>query len=106
VIKQLKQALVDSFVGAIALGYALAQCILHFVNIFASPVAGWISRREFRDFNPAGIALARFSLADALPDLARFAVLLLVWYLLMRWLYFSPREKTTSEEPPNPEQVE
>lgn len=39
-LNRLKRTLVESFVGAIALGYLLAQTILHFVNIFASPVVG------------------------------------------------------------------
>jgi hypothetical protein len=42
--------------------------------------------------------LAGFSLKDALPDLSRFVVLFLVWYLLVRWLYFTP-PKTDASEP-------
>jgi len=42
-VVRLKQALIESYVGAIALGYLFAQGILHFVTIFASPVAGWLS---------------------------------------------------------------
>ena len=37
-LERFKRALVESFIGAIGLGYLLAQGILHFVNIFASPV--------------------------------------------------------------------
>jgi hypothetical protein len=88
--KRLKRALVESFVGAIALGYLLAQCILYFVNIFASPIAGWVSRNEYRAIIPSGAALVGFSLKDALPDLTRFVGLFMVWYLLVRWLYFTP----------------
>src|SRR5208283_3194976 len=102
--ERLKRALVESFVGAIALGYALAQCILYFVNIFASPLASWITRSEFRDVMPGGASLVRFSLADALPDLARFVILSLVWYLLVYWLYFTPLKKGDSKEAPNPQQ--
>src|SRR6185437_5096899 len=40
--ERLKRTLVESYVGAIALGYLLAQVILHFVEIFASPVAVWV----------------------------------------------------------------
>ena len=95
-IERLKRALVESYVGVIALGYLLAQCILHFVNIFASPVVGWITRNEYREVIPRGTALAVFSLKDSLPELVRFFVLLLVWYLLVRWLYFTPLKKETS----------
>ena len=104
-IERLKGALVESFVGAIALGYLLAQCILHFVDIFASPIAGWLSRSQYRAFMPSGAALPGFSLKDALPDLSKFVVLSLVWYLLVRWLYFTPLKKEASEHTPNPEQA-
>jgi hypothetical protein len=101
--ERFKRALVESFVGAIALGYLLAQCILHFVNIFASPIAGWVSRNDYRAIIPSGAALVGFSLKDALPDLTRFVLLFLVWYLLVRWLYFTPPKTDTSEPAPNPE---
>jgi hypothetical protein len=103
--ERLKRALVESFVGAIALGYLLAQCILHFVNIFASPISGWVSRNYYRAIVPGGAALGGFSLKDALPDLSRFVVLFLVWYLLVRWLYFTPPKTDASVPAPNPEQA-
>jgi hypothetical protein len=42
-----KQAVVESYFGAIALGYLFAQLIEHFVNIFASPIAGWVARKQW-----------------------------------------------------------
>jgi hypothetical protein len=102
---RLKQALVESYVGAIALGYLFAQGILHFVNIFASPVAGWISRKQYGGLVPRTTSLPGFSLQDALPELVRFVLLLLVWLVLLRWLYFKPLKKETSEPVPNPEQA-
>jgi hypothetical protein len=101
---RMKRALVESFVGAIALGYLLAQCILHFVGIFASPISGWVSRNNYRPIIPSGAGLAGFSLKDALPDLSRFVVLFLVWYLLVRWLYFTPPKTDASQPAPNSEQ--
>jgi hypothetical protein len=103
-LKQLKRALVESFVGAIGLGYLLAQSILHFVNIFASPIAGWVSRNNYRGVIPGGALVTGFSLKDALPDLMDFVVLLLVWYLLVRWLYFTPAKGNASESAENPVQ--
>src|SRR5258706_12871433 len=99
--ERLKRALVESFVGAIALGYLLAQCILHFVNIFALPIAGWVSRNDYRAIIPGGAALAGFSPKDDLPDLSTFVVLLLGWYILLRWLYFTPLKTDASEPAPN-----
>ncbi len=102
---RLKQALVGSYVGAIALGYLFAQGVLHFVNIFVSPVAGWVSRKEYGGLVPRTTSLPGFSLQDSLPELVRFVLLLLVWYVLLRWLYFKPIRKGTSEPAPNPEQA-
>ena len=103
--ERLKMALVKSFVGAIGLGYLLAQCVLHFVGIFASPIAAWISRNDYRAIMPNGAALAGLSFKDALPDLSRFVVLSLVWYLLMRWLYFTHPRTAASEPAPSPERA-
>jgi len=81
---RLKQALVGSYVGAIALGYLFAQGVLHFVNIFTSPVAGWVARKQYGEFLPRTTVPAGFSLQDALPELVRFSLLLLVWSVLLR----------------------
>jgi hypothetical protein len=101
-----KHVLVESYVGAIALGYVFAQGILHFVNIFASPVASWASRKQYAAFVPGTTSSpSGFPLEVALPELVRFFLLLLVWYFLLRWLYFSPHREETSELPPNREQA-
>jgi len=54
---------------------------------------------------PRTTSLPGFSLQDALPELVRFVLLLLVWYVLLRWLYFEPIKRETSEPMPNPEQA-
>lgn len=92
----LRRALVESYVGAVGLGYSLAQLILHFVNIFASPVAGWLARKEYRGLtsNPSPTG---FSLRDALPETVRFLFLLAAWFALLRWLYM-PKKPATSTE--------
>jgi hypothetical protein len=96
-VDRFKQAVVDSFIGAIALGYAFAQGIFYFVNIFASPVAGWVSRKQYGGLVRQTASLPGFSLQDALPDAVRFVVLLLVWVILLRWLYFKPLKKEIPE---------
>ena|SRR5712692_7328544 len=103
--ERLKRTLVQSYVGAIALGYLFAQGILHFVNIFTSPFAGWVMRNQYREFIARTTAPPGFSLQDALPELIKFFLLLLVWYVLLRWLYFNPLKKEASESAPNPEQA-
>jgi hypothetical protein len=103
-LDRLKQALVESYVGTIALGYLFAQGVLHFANIFVSPVAGWISRKQYGGLAPGTTGLPGFSLRDALPEAVRFLLLLLVWFVLVRWLYFKPL-KETSESGATPEQA-
>lgn len=100
-LEKLKRALVESFVGTIALGYLLAQAVLHFVSIFASPVVGWVTRIEYREMIPASTSL---SFLDALPEVIRFFFLLLIWIVLLRWLYFNPYKKEKSEHGPSPQQ--
>jgi len=80
---------VKSFVGAIALGWIFAQGILHFAYIFSAPVTGWLSRREF-----SGLVGHTTPLDEALLELARSVVVLVVGYLLLRWLYFKPLEES------------
>lgn len=90
-----RNVLVDTYIGAIALGYLFAGDIVHFVNIFAAPVASWISRKQYGSLSRT--IPVNFSPQDALPELVRFLGVLLVWFLLMRWLYVKPFKRQTSE---------
>ena len=93
---RLKRVLVKSFIGTIALGYLLAQAILYFVSIFPSLAAGWVA---------GGTAFAASRLETALRQAVAFVVLLLIWYGLLRWLYFSPPREEKSGLAANPEQA-
>jgi hypothetical protein len=99
-LEQFRKALVSSFVGAIALGSLFAQGILHFAYVFSAPVAGWLARREYRGI--VDRAAMGFSLQDALPELVKSISLLVVGYLLLRWLYYKSLEPGATE--PHPEQ--
>ena len=91
----LREVLADSHVSAFAIAVP---------NIFTAPVASWILRREYRGFTERTTLLPGFSLLDALPELIRPASLLLVWYILLRWLCFKPVKKETDEPTPDSEQ--
>ena len=101
-----KRALVESYVGAIALGYLFAQAVLHFVNIFAAPIAGWISRKQYGGLVPGATTAAGLPLEAALPELVRFFLLAVVWIVLIRWLYFTSLERGSSGLTTNVEQSE
>ena len=96
-LERLRSALVNSFVGAIALGWVFAQAILHFAYVFSAPVAGWLTRREYHGM--VDRVNAGFSLHDALPDLAKSVSLLIVGYVLLRWLYYKTPQARLSDGP-------
>lgn len=96
-LERLKRAIVESYVGAIALGWLLAEGITHFVAIFAAPVAGWVSQSYYRNLVPTKVGPIGFPFQDALPELLRAFLLLVIWYVLMRWLYFKPRNISSSK---------
>jgi hypothetical protein len=96
-LNRLKRALVDSYIGAIALGYLLAQVFLYFISIFSAPVTGWIAEKRTAELMNRPPISTPLLLQNALPQLMNFVVLLIVWYILLRWLYFEkPLEKTAS----------
>ena len=68
--ERLKQSVVESYVGAIALGWLVAQSPVQFANIFTAPVAG-LSCSEYRGFTELTTLLPGFSLQDAVPELIR-----------------------------------
>ena len=99
-LERLKRALVESFVGAIALGWLFAQAIGHLANILAAPVASWISRKEYQGVLKGASIGTAFSMQDGLPELIRFVGLMVVGYLLLRWLYIErpPKESPVRTE--------
>jgi uncharacterized RDD family membrane protein YckC len=92
---RLKRILVQSFIGPIALGYLLAQAILYLVNIFPTLAAGWVLSQT--------AASARPQLQAAFRQAVAFVVLLLIWYGLLRWLYFTPINEQKPRLASNPE---
>lgn len=96
-LKRLKAALVESFVGAIALGWIFSQGILHFAFVFIAPVVGWAQRKQYRGLTSTLGAPAGFTFQDSLPDLFRCVALLVVGYFLLRWLYFKPLKEEEAE---------
>ena len=102
-LDRLKRILVESFIGAIALGYLLAEIMLYFVSVFTSPVSAWAARSLYRGLVPGTTASSGSPLRAALSPAIAFVLLLLAWYLLLRWLYFTPLKE--EESGPNPKQA-
>jgi predicted Kef-type K+ transport protein len=103
-LERLKGALVETYVGAIALGWLLAQDIMYFVGIFSTPVAGWVSQNTYREITQkTTTGSAGFPFQVALPELVRTVLLLLIWYALFHWLYLNPFKLQSAEPAPNSE---
>ena len=88
-MRRLKRASVESFVGAVALGYLLAEGIMSLVSIFTAPLSSWIARK---DYGSVSHISSEFSFSYAWPQAARAIGLLVLFYILLRWLYFTPVE--------------
>jgi hypothetical protein len=86
--ERLRLVLVKSFVGTIAVGWIFAQGTLHLAYVFSAPIAGWLQRREYHGLVDHSAIPTGFSLRDALPELGRSLSLLLLGYLLLRWLFY------------------
>lgn len=98
-LNRIKRAVVESYIGAIALGYLLAQIIITLVEVFVRPLVGWIATtRYLSDMN---IAATNVSFQASYPEIVRFVLSLVLWYLLLRWLYMTPSRAEKSQ--PSPE---
>lgn len=95
--KRLKQALVSSYVGAIAVAWIFAQGILHLAYVFSAPISSWVARNEYRGMMEQS-TVKGFALRDGVPDLVRSIALLVMGYLLLRWLYFRRVEELEVED--------
>lgn len=94
--RKLKKVLVETFIGAIGLGWLFAYGILCLADVFSAPFTRWLARTEYagtlsRPDLPAGPLLR-----DSLPSLFKFVCIFVVWYLLVRWLYYKPVPKVDS----------
>jgi hypothetical protein len=90
---RLKRGLVESYVGALALGWIFAYAILDFVSIFTAPLANWVTRTEYRTMlipDPGSLLLRA-----SLPYVLAAPALFLLGYGLLRWLYFPPRAESS-----------
>jgi hypothetical protein len=93
----LKTALVDSYVGAIALGYLLGEGVEQIAMVFTAPFSEWITLQELRRLSLPNESSAGFSLRASLPSLAHGVFFILIGLALLRWLYYPAKVKAPSE---------
>ena len=104
-LERLKRGLVDNYIGAIALGWLLAQDIVHFVRIFSAPVAAWVSQNTYRAMTQKSTSASDFPFQASFPELVKTFLLFGIWFVLFRWLYSKPLrgnslEPARNEVPP------
>ena len=96
-VERLRSILVESFVGAIGIGFLLSQMVGHFANTLAYSASNWLVQSSSLN----GVLVRRFQAETIIVEFVRGVVLLLVGYLLLYWLYFpkSAREEQDDQPP-------
>lgn len=100
-LERIKKALVESFVGVIIVGGLFVSGIMSFVSGITAPLANWLIEWIQRAKNPAGYPAnpPQFLYQLFIREWITSALMLLVAFLLLRWLYIEP-----AEEPSDPSQ--
>jgi hypothetical protein len=94
---RLKKALVESYVGAIALGWMFAQSVFHLIGAITDPLTTWERQRIlFSELRIGEARQPRITIQSSIPDLIAALALALVCLLLLRWLYYSPIEEEST----------
>jgi hypothetical protein len=102
-LHRLKKALVDSYVGAIALGYLFGEGVEQLAMVVSAPFSEWIGLKELHRIYPQGSADAGFSFRASVGPLIHGVFFLLAGLALLRWLYYPAKVKVPSEESNNAE---
>ena len=95
-LHRLKTALVDSYVGAVALGYLLGEGVEQITSVFIAPFSQWVQLKELHRISPQSAHDPGFSLLSSLPHLAQGIFYVLIALALLRWLYFPVKVKIGS----------
>jgi predicted Kef-type K+ transport protein len=102
-LDRIKRALVESFAGAIAIGWLLSQGIFHCVQLVILPLTVWAQTKFEQAHDPARSILyeepVRLPYERVGSELLMVLLLLLLAFLLLRWLYMEPAPQPAIEEP-------
>jgi len=103
-LERIKKALVESFVGVIVVGSLFASGIVSFVTGIAAPLANWLAEWIQQEKVPAGFLNQPppFGYQLFIDEWIAAALLLLIAFLLLRWLYIEP----SAAEPSDSSQLE
>jgi hypothetical protein len=93
----LKTALVDSYVGAIALGYLLGEGAEQVAMVITAPFSEWAALKELHRVSPQSTPDPGFSLQTSLSPLFHGVFFVFIGLALLRWLYYPAKVKVPSE---------
>lgn len=96
-LERLRSILVESFVGAIGLGFLVSQILAHFANTLAYAASNWLVQSS----SVNGVMVRRFNAETIIVEFVRGIVLLLVGYLLLYWLYFPKSSREEQDDNPS-----
>jgi hypothetical protein len=105
-LERIKRALLESYVGAIALGYLIGYGFIHLANVFTDPVTQWVVQIIFPAMRLNSGSGMDVYLKSALQQLLAAAFPLLLGYVLLRWLYFRPKGSPAASTEMEKEQPE
>jgi predicted Kef-type K+ transport protein len=102
-LDRIKKALVESFAGAIAIGWLLSEGIYHCAALIVSPLTIWAQMKLEQEQNPSRSILyeqpQRFPYEQVGSQVLLILILLLLAFLLLRWLYIEPAPVQALDEP-------
>ncbi len=87
-MKRIKEVLLTQYIGAITIGFLLAQGIGSLISLLLQPVAWYLGRHSYF----GGTEQAYPWTSAFLPSLAAVLLYFLVVYAFLRWLYWRPSE--------------
>lgn len=94
-MRRIREVLLNEYIGAIAIGFIVAQAVAGIVSTVVQPVAFyWESRRRPANFfeSPA------FPWDSVLLSFVSVVLYLLAAYLLLHWLYLRPSEQAVEKQ--------
>jgi hypothetical protein len=96
-LNRLKRALVDSYVGAIALGYLLGEGAEQLAMVITAPLTEWAGLREMHWISPQTYPESGFRIQASIGPLVHGVFFVLVGLALLRWLYYPAKVKVGSD---------
>jgi hypothetical protein len=97
-IERLKKALIDSYVGAITIGWMISDAGLKIATALALPILTWFRHHLVSETFGVKPSHEPIEWQLLIPGLISAVILLAFGYGLLRWLYFA-EPKPVQEEP-------